>query len=151
MIVDRIPGSVSSRHCMLVPSGSHSKKPATAPLSGLFSSPSITCALANALFVALLQQSAEHLFSFQSLAHSLCVYPGWRLERPCKFQFSFFSASCPATPLEATLTDEHRVLPCFGRSCPLASPLESTLARFASVTPLGATLTENQGRGALPC
>src|SRR5882724_4932366 len=55
----------------------------------------------------------------------------------------------PITPLDATLTDEHRVLPRFGRNRPPTTPLESTLTRYASVTPLDATLTKTRGVGGL--
>jgi hypothetical protein len=51
------------------------------------------------------------------------------------------------TPLSATLTADLRVLPCFGRSCPPATPLGATLTDFAPVTPLSATLTKNKGGG----
>jgi len=51
------------------------------------------------------------------------------------------------SPLDATLVDELRVLAEIGRSCPPATPVESTLTDFASVTPLSATLTKTWGRG----
>jgi hypothetical protein len=91
---------------------------------------------------ALLHQSEAHLLLFQSLPHSLRVYPGWHQER---LSILNCFTSLLVSHLESTLTDGHRVLPCFGRDCPPASCLESTLARTAFVTPLEATLTKNQG------
>jgi|SRR5882724_7344021 len=133
---------------MRVASGSPSKKPATPLFSNLCSSPSIT----GALFVALSHRSAEHLVSFQSLpftlsleGHSLCVCPGWWLER---FSTPHSSTRSPVTPLDATLTDECRVLPCFGRSCPLASPVDATLAGNQPANPFRRNTYENPGRGA---
>ena len=55
---------------------------------------------------------------------------------------STFSA---LTPLDSALTDEHRVLPCFGRNHPPASPLESTLTGNRAVTPLDSALTKKGG------
>src|SRR5260221_1223393 len=40
--------------------------------------------------------------------------------------------SVSATPLESTLANQLRVLPCFGRNCPSASTLESTLTSTTS-------------------
>lgn len=54
------------------------------------------------------------------------------------------------TPLGSTFPDQHRVLPCFGRNCLLATYLESTLMRPPRVTPLEATFTKNRGRGVSP-
>jgi hypothetical protein len=51
------------------------------------------------------------------------------------------------SPLDATLVDELRVLTEIGRNCPPATPIESILTDFASVTPLSATLTKTMGEG----
>src|SRR5882724_2000512 len=84
-----------------------------------------------------------HLSHFQPLPHSSAKTPGCHQER--FFNSSILSSAVllPATPLESALTDEHRVSPCFGRNCPSASSLESTLTRSRAVTPLEATLTRN--------
>ncbi len=58
-----------------------------------------------------------------------------------------FSTSAPPTPLSATLTADLRVLPCFGRNRPPATPLDATLTEARAVTPLSATLTKNGGGG----
>jgi hypothetical protein len=58
---------------------------------------------------------------------------------PCGFS--------PATPLEATLAADLRVLPRFGRNRLRASPLGATLTDFPPITPLSATLTKIKGRG----
>jgi hypothetical protein len=94
-------------------------------------------------------QSVTHPASFQSLPHSLCVYPGWRL-----FRLYFLTSLRPyfssvLTPLSATLAAGLRVLPCFGRNRPPATPLDATLTESTAVTPLAATLTKTRGRGPL--
>src|SRR5712692_11229355 len=68
-------------------------------------------------------------------------------------------AHLPLTPLECTLTERHRVLPVFSRSCPPSSTLESTLPNSPMsvdskwfpemLSPLDATLTKNRGVGRL--
>jgi hypothetical protein len=100
----------------------------------------------SSLFFALLHKSEAHPQSFQPLPHSLCVYPG-AVRRPY-FLTSLNPYFAPVlTPLEATLTADLRVLPCFGRDCPPATPLDATLTDLAPVTPLSATLTKNPGEG----
>jgi len=101
----------------------------------------------SALLCALLQESGAHPLFFQSSAHSFCVYPGWH-------QQLFFHSSilnslprCPASPLEATLTDDPRVLAEISRNRPPTSPFDATLTGTSAVTPLDATLTKNQGVG----
>ena len=99
-------------------------------------------------------QSEKHLLHFQSLpftpispsleGHSLCVYPGRHQERSVSCRLSAVGF---VSPLSATLMDDLRVLPCFGRSCPPATPLDATLTDSASVNPLSATLTKNRGGG----
>src|SRR5882724_8368932 len=102
-----------------------------------------------ALFCTLLYQSETHLMSFQPLPHSLQKHPGCHLERHFNSSTSNCSASSPATPSQSTLVDVLRVLPCFSRNCPPASPFDATLTDFACVTPLSATLTKT-GEGAGP-
>ena len=101
----------------------------------------------------------EHPLPFQSSAHSFlprsargAKTPGWHQEPSSNSSTLRRSTCSPATPLDATLTDDLRVLPCFDRSCLLPKPVESTLTEltdFAPVTPLSATLTKNRGRGVL--
>ena len=128
---------------------------------------SISCsprgAFNSSLFLALslegctlLHQSEVHLLYFQSLLHSLCVYPGWRPERFLRFwsgspqpsNLRPFQLSNALSPSSATLTAKHRDLTEISRNWSPASPLESTLTDFTSVTPLSATLTRNRGGGA---
>jgi hypothetical protein len=91
-------------------------------------------------------QSVTHPASFQSLPHSLCVYPGWHQERSSFPALGFqLSTLDLLTPLNATLTANLRVLPCFGRNCPSTSPLDATLTKSSPVTPLSATLTKKPG------
>ena len=100
----------------------------------------------SSLFFALLHKSEAHPQSFQPLPHSFCVYPGG-VRRPY-FLTSLNPYFVPVlTPLEATLTADLRVLPCFGRNCPPATPLDATLTDLAPVTPLSATLTKTPGGG----
>src|SRR5882724_342178 len=100
-----------------------------------------------ALCCALLQKSKAHPLAFQSLPCSLQKHGG------CYQKSSFDSSTLNsstfslATPLDATLTADLRVLPCFRRNRPPTSLLESTLTDIASVTPLSATLTKNAGGG----
>src|SRR5882724_1142206 len=60
-------------------------RPVDSPFST--STPSSNLARSSLFFTpicegcALLHRSAAHLASFQSLPHSLCVYPGWHPER----------------------------------------------------------------------
>src|ERR1700676_294960 len=91
----------------------------------------------SSLFWALLHQSEAHLVSFQSLPHSLCVYPGWHPER-----FLNPSTFSPLTPVESALTADHRVLTEISRDCPSVSPLESALTRNRAVTSLESALTK---------
>jgi hypothetical protein len=67
---------------------------------------------------------------------------------PPTFNLHQPTAAMLLSPLSATLTADLRVLPCFGRSCPPATPLDATLTDSAPVTPLSATLTKNVGEGA---
>jgi hypothetical protein len=119
-------------------------------------------------FCTLLQKSEAHPLPFQPLPASLQNHRGWHQERRSHFgsrgsdrrlllhEFALFTDHgtrstdhAPATPLSATLTADLRVLPCFGRSCPSASPLDATLTKTTAVTPLAATLTKTRGRGPL--
>jgi len=106
-----------------------------------------------ALFCTLFYQSKTHPMSFQLFpfilsleGHSSQNHPECHPERHFNSSSLNCSASSPATPSESTLVDVLRVLPCFGRNCPLATPVESILTDFTPVTPLSATLTENRGR-----
>jgi len=103
----------------------------------------------SSLFVALLHQSERHLVSFQSLPHSLRVYPGWHLEAFFNFSTSHYSLSSPVTLAESTLTADLRVLPCFYRNRPPATSVESTLTRCRAVSSLESALTKNRGGRAL--
>ena len=99
------------------------------------------------LYIAMLYKSEAQPLSFLKLPHSSQKHPGWHQERfssPCA---PLITRHSPLSFVESTLTDKHRVLPCFGRDCPPASPLESTLTRTGAVTPLEATLTKNRGGG----
>ena len=55
----------------------------------------------------------------------------------------------PLSLVESALTDELRVSPGFGRTTPLATPLDSALTDTLSVTPLESALTKNGERGPL--
>jgi len=109
----------------------------------------------SSLFLALLALSLEefvldhenqaHPLPFQSSTHSFAKAPGWHQERSFHSSTLNPSSCSPATPLSATLTDDLRVLPCFVRNRPLASPLDATLAETSPVTSLSATLTKNWG------
>jgi hypothetical protein len=68
--------------------------------------------------------------------------------------FSFTSSisltsytSSSLSPLESALTSQLRVLPCFGRNRPPATPLESASTGFASVNSLESASTKNMGGG----
>ena len=109
-----------------------------------------------ALSGILVQRSEAHPFTFQSLAHSL-QKPGGVTQSvfsTSRFFPTFNLQTCELSnalcPLSATLTADLRVLPCFGRDRPSATPLDATLTDLAPVTPLSATLTKNVGVGAMP-
>src|SRR5882724_2334239 len=55
--------------------------------------------------------------------------------------------SCGITPLESTLADKHRVLPCFGRNRPPATSLESTLTSTPIRNPFRIRTYKKQGEG----
>ncbi len=121
------------------------RRPSTrlAPNPSRTSSPRLSRALAP-LFCTLLHQSETHPVPFQSVAHSLQKHPGCRLE---PFRSYASTRHSSLSPLDSALADVLRVLPCFSRNCPPATPVESTLTDFASVTPLSATLTKTGGGG----
>src|SRR5882724_4512617 len=103
---------------------------------------------------ALLYQSETHPLRFQLLpfilsleGHSLRVYPGCHQERPSTFKPSKLLTFNRLTPLESALTSKHRVLPCFGRDCPPATLLESTLTRSCPASSLESALTKKPGVG----
>jgi hypothetical protein len=100
-----------------------------------------------ALSCILLQKSERHPFHLQSFAHSLQKHRGCHQERCFNSSNLNSSMLVAATPLDATLTDDLRVLPRFGRSWPATTPLDATLTDFPSVTPLSATLTNIRGGG----
>src|SRR5882724_1438210 len=104
----------------------------------------------SSLFCTLLQKSEAHSLTFQSLPGSLHKHRGCQREYLFLFNFSALNSQLDLTPLDATLTANFRVLPCFGRSCPRATPLDATLTDSAPVTPLSATLTKSWGGGSLP-
>lgn len=80
------------------------------------------------------------LLSFQTLA----LLPGGGRDRIFHFHLSI---SVPLSPLECALMSKHRVLPCFGRSCPSVTSLESALTQIVSVNPLECPLTKKGGEG----
>ena len=101
----------------------------------------------SALLCALLQESGAHPLFFQSSAHSFCVYPGWhqaRFSDPSVLDSSVFAT---ATPLDATLTGDLRVLTEIIRNLQPISPLGATLTKVGAITPLDATLTKTGGSG----
>src|ERR1700676_12669 len=101
------------------------------------------------LFCALVQKSETHPLFFQCFVHSLQKHPGCGgcHHELCFQLFSFLLLS----PLESALTGEHRVSSGFARNQPPASPLESTLTRNRSVTPLESALTKKPGGWGILC
>ena len=95
-------------------------------------------------FCTVLQKSDAQPLLFQSFPASLRKRRG--VLKSVFFNSSTLNSltSAPTTPLSAALTDDLRVLPCFGRNCPPVTPLDATLTRSTSVNPLSATLTKNR-------
>ena len=99
------------------------------------------------LFFPPARKSEGHLPLSQSLAHSLQKHPRCHQQRFLEpFHLELLNL-LPATLLESTLVDVLRVLPCFDRSCPLASLLESALTRSAPVTTFRINTYKNTGGG----
>ena len=112
----------------------------------------------TSLFVTLCNKSEAQLLSSLTFAHSSRKYRDGTKSDVQPSESPTCQRLSALSPLEATLTDKHRVLPCFGRNRPPASPLElcaiprfsrdeSALAELRSVSPLEATLTKNGGSG----
>ena len=100
---------------------------------------------------ALCNKSEAQLLPSQASAHSSQKHRDGTKSASSILRSPLATHHSPLTPLKATLTDKHRVLPCFGRNRPPVSLLDSTLTESSTVTPLEATLTKNQGGGGYVC
>jgi len=113
-----------------------------------------------ALSCSLLQKSECHPFYLQPFARSLQKRRRCHHNRFSNSSILRSAASSPATPLDATLTDDLRVgfqglylqtlsqqTTEISRNRPPVTPVDATLTDFAPVTPLSATLTKIGGRG----
>ena len=119
-------------------------------------------------YTSFLYKNEAHPLSSQLFARWYTKTPGCqglylqtlsgKMCHPKRFSISYNSAlftdhgtrptdHAPIIPLSATLAADLRVLPCFGRNCPPATPLDATLTDLAPVSPLSATLTKNSGEG----
>src|SRR5882724_6807739 len=119
-------GSSSSAHPLM------SRRPAVRPTSDATS-------LTSHSLPFLLHQSEAHSVSFQSLPHSFARTPGRHQVRFPNSVDSSQPSNLPTfnalSPLEATLTDDLRVLPEISRNRPPATPAKSTLTRNSRCNP----------------
>jgi hypothetical protein len=98
-------------------------------------------------YTSFVYKNEDHPLSPQPLAHSYTKTPECHPERFLPFDFLTLNFRLDLTPLSATLIADLRVLPCFGRNRPPATPLDATLTDLTPVTPLSATLTKTPGGG----
>jgi hypothetical protein len=80
---------------------------------------------------------------FQQLAHSFAL----RGEGSAFSLLRYLMTSLSLSPSESTLPDKLHVLPCFGRTRPPSTPLESALPGSQSVRSSESALAKNRGEG----
>ena len=105
----------------------------------------------SSLSGVLCNKSEAQLLPFHAPAHSLQRHRDATKSTSFNSSTLHSSTSALLSPSESTLTAKLRVLPCFGRNRPPASPLDATLTRSRSVSLLDATLTKNWGVGGRSC
>jgi hypothetical protein len=95
-----------------------------------------------------LHQIANSRPLFSTPCALFCNYGGGGGSVPVfVFPISSFVFRSSLSLLESALTSQHRVSPCFARTRPPATPLESALPEGASVSPLESASTKNMGEG----
>jgi hypothetical protein len=95
-----------------------------------------------------LHQNANSRPLFSTRCALFCNYGGGGASAPIfVLPISSFVFRSSLSPSESTLTDQHRVSPCFGRNRPPATPLQSALTTSVCVNSLESALTKNRGGG----